>query len=174
MMDRIKEALAANDDEWKAIEPRSKAVMDAQRTASTRGGGFGGPGGRTARQPRWPPDAAARRRPGGDPGRARSPPSAVETAAKALQTTLDDKSATPDDIKAKLTALREAKTKAKADLHQGPGRPARTADRPAGSRAGRVSACSSNRPTAIRRVRRIETKRRTRRVVDTHSLVILL
>ena len=40
----------------------------------------------------------------------------MATAAAALQAVLDNKDSTPDDIKAKLTALRDAKTAAKADL----------------------------------------------------------
>jgi Spy/CpxP family protein refolding chaperone len=117
MMDRYKEALAANDDEWKAIEPRIQAVMDAQRAMQARGGGFGGQGGRQRGNRGGgngaAPDGAA---PAATPATPERTPSAVETAAKDLQTTLADKSATPDDIKAKLTALRTAKTTAKATL----------------------------------------------------------
>ncbi len=110
MMDRLKEQLGATDDEWKAIQPRIEKVMDAQRAASTRGGGFGGrTRGNRGGGPEGAPAAAT-------PAAPERTPSAVETAAKDLQTTLDDKSATPDDIKAKLTALRDAKTKAKGDL----------------------------------------------------------
>jgi Spy/CpxP family protein refolding chaperone len=119
MMDRLKESLAASDDEWKAIEPRLTVVMDAQRATSNRGGGFGGPGGGRTRGNRGggAPDAAAPgAAPAATPAPTDRPPTAVETAAKALQTTLDNKSATPDDIKAKLTALRDAKTQAKATL----------------------------------------------------------
>jgi len=113
MMDRYKEALGANDDEWKAIQPRIEKVMDAQRATYSRGGGFDR--GRT-RGNRGGPDAPPGGAPAAAPATPERTPTAVETAAKDLQTTLDNKSATPDDIKAKLTALRDAKTKAKADL----------------------------------------------------------
>jgi hypothetical protein len=123
-MDRIKEALAATDDEWKAIQPRLQAVMDAQRDLQTRGAGFGGQGRQRGQRGQRggaggaPADGAAApaAAPAATPGAPDRTPSAVETAATALQTTLADKSATPDDIKAKLTALRDAKTKGKATL----------------------------------------------------------
>ena len=44
------------------------------------------------------------------------PPSAIRVAAEALQATLDNKDAKPEDVKAKLAALRDAHTKGKADL----------------------------------------------------------
>ena len=107
MNDRLKEQLALNDDEFKALQPKIEAVMTAQR--STRGGGGrgrGGPGG-----------------PGGPGGGANAPadsnapaPTAAQTAAKDLQATLDNKDAKPEEIKAKLTALRDAHSKAREDL----------------------------------------------------------
>ena len=113
MMDGIKTQLGVSDDEWKALEPRVQAVMDAQR--ATRGGGgrfFGGQGGRRGNR-------------GGDQGGGNTatapqpsdrPTSAVEAASTALRETLDNKSSSPEEIKAKLAALRDARTKAKADL----------------------------------------------------------
>jgi len=104
MMDRIKEQLGAKDDEWKLIQPKVEKVTTLQR--DTRGGGgFGRPG-------RGGP-------PGGGGGAApadAAPLSDVAQKAKDLQTVLDNKDAKPEEIKAKLTALREARTKAAEDL----------------------------------------------------------
>jgi Spy/CpxP family protein refolding chaperone len=104
MNDRMKTQLGLSDDEYKAIQPKIEAVMTAQR--STRGGGPGGFGGR---------------RGGGNNGNAPTDPNApaptgAQAAARDLQTTLDNKDAKPEEIKAKLTALRDARNKAKEDL----------------------------------------------------------
>jgi hypothetical protein len=50
---------------------------------------------------------------GGDPN---AQPSAVQQAQRDLATTLENKDAKPDEIKAKLAALRDAREKAKKDL----------------------------------------------------------
>jgi hypothetical protein len=103
METRMKERLGVNDDEWKVIQPKLEKVTTAQRAARS-GGGFGGrrggPGG------------------GGDANRGGSdqPPSAVAKASTELNTTLDNKDASADEINAKLAALREARAKAKTDL----------------------------------------------------------
>ena len=60
-------------------------------------------------------------------------PVAVQAKSKELRDTLDNKSASADDIKAKLTALREARTQAKADLTKAEDDLREPADRPAGS-----------------------------------------
>jgi hypothetical protein len=116
MMDRIKQALGASDDEFAAIQPKIQAVMQDQRDANPRsfgmfgGRGGGGPGGGPG---------------GGGPGGggrfgggfgATTEPSVVQTALQDLQTTLDDQNAAPDAIKAKLDTLRQARTKARQDL----------------------------------------------------------
>ena len=68
-------------------------------------GGEGGPGGR-----------------GGDrmmarfPGEENREPTAVEKATEALNTTLENESASPETIKQQLTALREARVKAQQEL----------------------------------------------------------
>jgi hypothetical protein len=107
MMNRIKDALGANDDEFAAIQPKLQTVMQLQRDVTPRMRMFGrggGPGG------------------GGGPGRfnggfgASTQPSAVQTALQDLQTTLDDQNASPDAIKSKLDTLRQARSKAKQDL----------------------------------------------------------
>jgi hypothetical protein len=111
MMDTLKERLGASDDEFAAIQPKLEKVLDLQRDVN--GGGmramFGG----------------GRRNRGGGEGGGATPaapatggatPSAVQAASTDLQTTLDNKDAKPDEIKAKLDAFRDAKSKAKDDL----------------------------------------------------------
>ena len=115
--DRIKELLGSSDDEWKALQPKIDKVRQVRDDASGRsgmgalfgGGGRRGRGGDTGGRPR---DAAA---PGATPP-PQETPSAVAAAAAALKTTLDNKDASADEIKAKLAAYRDAKTAAKADL----------------------------------------------------------
>lgn len=116
MMDGLKERLGADDAAWKVLEPRLTKVMDANRQVGggMRGGMMGmmrgqrGPGG-----------------PGGDQGgqqadrRGRGPQgeqTAVDKAMTDLNTTLQNSSASPEEIKTKLTAVRQAREKAKADL----------------------------------------------------------
>jgi hypothetical protein len=98
-LDRIKEQLGAKDDEWKVLEPKIGKVIDAQ-TANFRGfgGGFGG----------------RNRQGGGNMGAAANNP--VAQAMEGLRTTLDNKDASADDISKKLTALRDAREKARAEL----------------------------------------------------------
>ncbi len=119
MEQRMKGQLGCTDDEWKVLGPRVTKVMNLSRQA--RGGGGmarmfmgrrGGQGGRPGDQQgnRQADRQGGRRGPGG------GEPSAVDTAGEALQTALQNASATPDDIKAKLTALRGAREKAKQEL----------------------------------------------------------
>lgn len=117
-MEQLKERLGASDDEWKVLSPKVEKVMDAQREARSGGGGFGGfgfgaPGGKT--------------RGGGDNGggdranRFRGPETAVTRAQQALQQTLENKDASPDEIKSKLQALRDARQNAQQQLHSAQG-----------------------------------------------------
>jgi Spy/CpxP family protein refolding chaperone len=108
MMDQLKQQLGATDDEFAAIQPKIEAVMTLQRDANPgRFGMFGGRGGRGR---------------GGDanaaPGGATTQPSGVQAAMTDLENTLNDQSAGADQIKSKLDALRDARTKAKQDLAQ--------------------------------------------------------
>jgi Spy/CpxP family protein refolding chaperone len=103
MNDRLKAQLGVTDDEYKALQPKIEAVMTAQR--STRGGGFGG--GRNRGGNGGTPAAA-------DPNA--PPPTPTQAATTALQATLDNKDAKPEEIKEKLTALRDARAKAKEEL----------------------------------------------------------
>jgi hypothetical protein len=117
MEQRMQEQLGATAEEWKVLGPRVMKVMTLSRQVNAGGGGMfrmagrrGGPQG----------DQAGPGGPGGPGGRrgpfAQGEPTAVDTASQALQTTLENTAATPDEIKAKLTAVRAAKEKAKAEL----------------------------------------------------------
>jgi hypothetical protein len=124
MEQRMREQLGATDEEWKVLGPRLTKVMNLSRQTSggmgrmmmgrrgRQGGQQGGPGG--PGEPGGAGGAQGGRRGGrGMPG---GEPTAVDTAAEALQTTLGNTEATPEDIKAKLTALRSAKEKAMQEL----------------------------------------------------------
>ncbi|MHC4712041.1 MAG: hypothetical protein ACYTAN_02055 [Planctomycetota bacterium] len=113
MMDNIKESLGSTDEEWTLLQPKLEKVMALSREVSDggrmrmgfrdrgRGGpGRGGPGGGTGEE-------AAADAP---------PPSEVAVATEALRTTLDTEGASTEEIKAKLTALRAAREKAKQEL----------------------------------------------------------
>jgi hypothetical protein len=104
MMDRYKEMLGVTDEEWKALLPKLEKVMTAQRESRSAGMGFFGPGGR---------GPGGERGPGGDSNVNQS---ALAKATSDLRTTMEDKSASAEDIGKKLTALRQAKEKARADL----------------------------------------------------------
>jgi len=103
MEDMMKQQLGTSDDEWKVIQPKLQKVMETSRDA--RGGGFGGMFGRGG--------PGGDRNRGSDSTQAQSP---VQQAQRDLRTALDNKDTPADQIQAKLTALREAREKAKADL----------------------------------------------------------
>jgi hypothetical protein len=107
MMDRLKTDLGATDDEFAAIQPKIEKVQQLQREAMGGGRGFGG--GRGNR-------GGGQGGQGGNNQAAATPTTPVATAAADLRKTLDDKDAKPEDIKAKLDALRAAKKTAKEDL----------------------------------------------------------
>ena len=119
MSQRIQQQLGATDQEWKVMGPRVMKVMELNREASGAGGmgrmfmrGRGQRGGdqRGGDQNR----PAGRERPE-RPQQAREQ-SAVEKAADQLMTTLENESATPEQIKQRLTALRAAREKATQEL----------------------------------------------------------
>lgn len=131
MQERMREQLGATSEEWKVLGPRVMKVMTLSRQSA---GGMrmgrmfgrpGGPGGPGAPGDQGGPNAGNNRGNRGNRGdRAQRPrggmfggePTAVDTAADELQTTLENTSATPEEIKSKLTALRTAKEKAKQEL----------------------------------------------------------
>lgn len=106
MMDRIKDQMGASDDEWKVIEPKLDKVMQAERDA--RGGGMGMMFGRRSRDRGQNSGSTAQNN-----DRSQS---AVEQASLDLRKTLDNKDASASEIASKLTALRDARTKAHANL----------------------------------------------------------
>ena len=116
MTERMKAQLGAGDEEWKVIQPRLQKVMNLSRQANASGRGmmFAGrrqPGGaRTADQ-----EGRQRTRPG-TADRPQREQSAVGKATQELQEVLRSETAKPEQIKAKLTALRTAKVKATKDL----------------------------------------------------------
>jgi hypothetical protein len=119
MMERMKERLGADDEAWKVIEPRLTKVQELNRQqmmAGGRGGfAFGGmrggrggdqggqQGGQQGQRPRFP-------------GQENREPTALEKASETLNTTLENPSASADQIKQQLTALRAAREKAKQEL----------------------------------------------------------
>lgn len=97
--DQLKTDLGVTDEEFKVLQPKIEKVRTLQReTGQQRGMGMGGRGG---------PNAPA-------VDATTLPP--VARALAELKTVLDNKEATPEQIKEKLTALREAKAKAKENL----------------------------------------------------------
>ena len=98
---RLKDLLGSTEEEWKVLEPRLEKVQDLLRDSGARSalgsgrgrrGGFGGA---------LPSD---------------TPPTPVQQAAKELQESLASKETSPDDLKSKLAALREARVKSQAEL----------------------------------------------------------
>lgn len=126
MIDNVQTVIEATDDEWAAIKPLVKSVVDARSTVSALSGGRGmgmgpggpgapgGPGGpgRMDRQGQaGPPRVRAgsrMNRPAGGPARAAE----VEN----LQNVLDNANATSDEVAEKLAALRKARKEAAAKL----------------------------------------------------------
>jgi hypothetical protein len=112
MNERLKASLKATDDEWGIIQPLLEKVTTKQREASSgRFGGFGGGGG--GRGGDRGPGGGGQGGGGGDQNRADRPGSAE---SQALRTALESESTSPEDIKAKLAALREFRKKAAAEL----------------------------------------------------------
>jgi len=106
MLDRVKELLGASDADFAALGPKIEKVFQLQRDA---GGGrmMFGRGGRTGGDRGG--DAAA-------PSAGEPPQSDVQQKQSDLQATLENKDAKPEEIKAKLDALRAAKAQAKEEL----------------------------------------------------------
>jgi hypothetical protein len=104
----MQQQMGATDDEWKVLEPKIKKVRDLEMAS---GGGFGGFG---MRGPR------GGGRPGGDAAPAADPnapkPSEAQKASQDLRKLLENKDAKPEDLKAALKTLRDARAKAKAEL----------------------------------------------------------
>lgn len=101
MSDRMKTMLEASDEEWTVLEPQILKVTTLQR--ETRGGAMMGQrrgrGGQEAQE-----------------GQEQREVTPVAKASQELRTALENKDASADAIKTKLTALRDARTKAAANL----------------------------------------------------------
>ena len=100
----MKEQLGTTDEEWKVLAPKIEKVQAAQRN-SRGGGGFGGFGGRGG-------GGGGNRDRGGDSENA----SPVSKASRELRTALENKDTPAEEITKKLTALREAREKGRAEL----------------------------------------------------------
>jgi len=106
MMGSIKEQMGVtNDEEWKVISTKLEPVLtkSMEARADAMMGMFRGRGWRSGRG-------------GDDSNNDNRQRSAVEQASRDLRTLLDDKNASEDQIKEKLTAFRESRDKAKTEL----------------------------------------------------------
>jgi hypothetical protein len=104
MMDRMREQLQMEEEDWDVMQPRIEKVQTLQRQGR---GGMGAMFGRMGGRGR-------RRRPGAEEDEAE-----LEGVAKALaelQEILQDDDADAGDIKEKLTALREAREEQKREM----------------------------------------------------------
>lgn len=110
MMDRMKEAFeVTNDDEWKVLSAKIEAVQNAQREVP-RGGGFGAFGRGGGR------GGEGQGRGGGGGGGGRGGfGGAPNPEMEAVQQAIESK-ASPEEIKAKLAKLREARKAKEAAL----------------------------------------------------------
>jgi hypothetical protein len=95
-LNQLKPELDLTDEEWAAIKPAIQKVMDAQRAVTMAGMRRGGPGG--------PPPGVA------------GANASLASAMGALRETLQDPAAKADVIKARLDAVRQAKSQAEHDL----------------------------------------------------------
>lgn len=112
MMTMMQERMGASDEEWTVIKPRLSEVMELSRNANSSNGmrnmmGRGGRGGRGG-------DRGDRG--GRDTQQSEEETSAVQKASTELQETLEKEAPSAAEIKAKLTALRGAREKAKQEL----------------------------------------------------------
>lgn len=123
IMDRYKQQLEVNDEDWAVLEPKVIKILLLQADAANTTGmmrmmmsGFarGGAGG---------PGMAGGMRGFNMRGNGLAmifgldqKPSQVENASEALQDVIDNKEATPDQIKVALNELRDARGKARNDL----------------------------------------------------------
>jgi hypothetical protein len=103
----LKEQLGTTEDEWKVLQPKIEKVMTARRNTGGGGGGF--PGGRGG-------GGGGRGRDGGGGGGSDADQSPVNKASRDLRTALENKDTPAEEITKRLTALREAREKARAEL----------------------------------------------------------
>lgn len=102
--ERLKTALGVTDDEWKVLQPKIEKVT--QLSMQVRVGGMMGMMGRRGnRIPRPDSNSSATS-------------NEVQQKLQALQTLLENKDASPNEIKAAVTSYRDARTKAKDELQK--------------------------------------------------------
>jgi len=114
MMEGFKQRLGVDDQAWKVMEPRLTKVMELNRQTQTmgRGGMFGLRG-------RGGPDGGPQGGPQGDRRGPQGPmgeQTALQKEMTKLQTLLENESTSPDEVKKQLTAVRQAREKAKQEL----------------------------------------------------------
>ncbi len=112
MSKMMQERMGATDDEWKVLQPKIQKVRDLQQASGSGFGNFGNFGNRGNRGNRG--DRGDR--PAGDQPASQPAQSDTQKAAAALRKLLENKDANPDDLKAALKTLRDARAKAKAEL----------------------------------------------------------
>lgn len=101
MNERLKTALKVTDEEWGVIQPLIEKVQTKLRdTMTSRFGGFGG----SSRS-----DSSR----SSDPSR---PERAGTAEREALRTALENENSSPDELKAKLAAVRDVRKKSAAEL----------------------------------------------------------
>lgn len=106
MAERLKTSLKVSDEEWGVIQPLIEKVQAKQReTMGSRFGGGFGRGGRDGGRDGAQGSSTTSSRPG-----------AAE--AQALRTAVENENTSADELKAKLTAVRESRKKAQAELEQ--------------------------------------------------------
>ena len=103
MEEGYKAALKATDEEWTVLKPLIENVATKQREARIGGGGFGRGGGTN---------------PGGGDGPTTETPRPGQAESTALKDALASDATSVDEIKAKLTAVRNARKTAQASLAQ--------------------------------------------------------
>jgi hypothetical protein len=97
MEEEMKQDMGVTDDQWKDLQPKIEKVETLRRSIEGHGGPPGGHG------------------PGDNNDDQESP---LESATHDLEDVLDKDDAKPDEIKAKVEAVRKARTAAKADLEK--------------------------------------------------------
>jgi hypothetical protein len=99
MSQQMQKDMGATDEEWKVLEPKIQKLTEL--SMKTRGGAMGSRFFRI-----------------GMGGADNEKPTAVETASDDLKKVLDNKDATPDQVKKALATYRDARDKAKQDSKQ--------------------------------------------------------
>lgn len=110
MAERMKTQLKVSDEEWGVIQPLIEKVMSKQRDAG--GSRFGGG---PSRGPGGSPGGGTPPAPGGSSDSSRSE-RAGTAEREALRAALENESTSPETLKAKLSAVREIRAKATAEL----------------------------------------------------------